>query len=456
MKIVVVGCGKIGTAIIGSLVAEGHDVTAVDINAEVISGITDQYDVMTVQGNGVDCDTLTEAGVADARLFISVTPADEVNILSCFLARRMGAHHTVARIEDPNCSDRELVFIKQQTNVSMFLKPAQLMAGELLNRLQLPSGVHADYFARRAFEMIEVRLRDDSKLNGINLTDMRKRYKGRYLVCAVARGEDVVIPDGTFELRGGDRMMLTAEPKEIDKLLKNLGYKAAASQSVMILGGSHTAYQLGNLLIELGAKVKIIEQDRNRCRELCEALPKAVIINGDGTQGELLREEGLLSTDAFVTLTGMDEENLLMAIFASKNQVPRTVCKIDRSDFTYLAEQLGVEEYVSPKRMISDVVIRYARAIENSVGSNVETLYRLLDGRVEAAEFNVRPGFKYDKVTLTELRPKMKPNILIGGILRDTEVIIPGGNDWIQVGDRVVVLAAGQQLYDLSDIVSEG
>ena len=181
-----------------------------------------------------------------------------------------------------------------------------------------------------------------------------------------------------------------------------------------------------------------------------------MIINGDGTQGELLREEGLLSTDAFVTLTGMDEENLLMSIFASKNKVPRTICKIDRSDFTDLAESLGVEEYVSPKRMISDVVIRYARAIENSVGSNVETLYRILDGRVEALEFNVRPGFKYDKMPLMELRPKMKPNILIGGILRDTEVIIPGGNDWIQVGDRVIVLAADQQLYDLSDIAAEG
>lgn len=455
MKVIVVGCGKIGTTLIGSLVAEGHDVTAIDIDAEVIGGITDLYDVMTVVGNGVDCDTLEEAGAPNARLLVAVTPKDEVNILCCFLAKRMGAHHTVARIEDPNCSDRELAFIKQHTGVSMFIKPSQLVAGELANMLQLPTGVRAEYFARRSFEMIEIRIKERSVLSGLSLLEMRKKIKGNYLILAVNRGGSVKIPDGNFVLKSGDEIMFGSTTEGIGNLLKELGYLADRARNVMILGGSRTAYYLADSLTKLGTKVKIIEQSRERCRELCELVPKAVMIHGDGSKGDLLEEEGIQRTDAFVTLTGIDEQNLLMSIYAQKNHVKRALCKLDRSEFVDLAEQMGMEEFVSPRRLLSDAIIRYARAIENSEGSKMEMLYRLMDDKVEASEFIVHPGFKYVNIPLIDLRKRMKDNILLGGILRNSKLIIPGGEDVILEGDRVIVVAANHQIHDLTDIVAE-
>lgn len=454
MKIVVIGCGKIGKTIIGALTAEGHDVTAVDLNEEVVRSVGDTYDVMTVCGSGVDYDTLMEAGASECRLLVAVTASDETNILSCFLARRMGAYHTVARIEGTDTTTHELAFIKQQMNISMFMNPSQLAASELLNMMKLPKGVHADYFARRSFEMIEMTLKEDSLLNGLSLTEMRKKYKGRYLICAVRRGEEVFVPNGSFVLKSGDEVIVNASPAEIDTLLMELGHISRDSRSVMILGGSHTACQLAKMLLELGCNVKIVEHNRERCRELCDALPKAVIINGDGAQGDLLNEEGLLDMDAFVSLTGIDEENILMAIYAGTQNVPKTYAKVDRSEFINLAMKLGLEgQVVEPKKLVSDLIVRYARAIENSVGNNVETLYKLMDGKAEALEFNVRQGFKEEGVPLSELNGKLKPNVLIGGIVRGTRSIIPGGSDSIQVGDRVIVLSAGQQMFDLSDIL---
>lgn len=456
MKIIVVGCGKLGTNIIGSLVEEGHDVTAVDIRQDVIESISNTYDVMTVVGSGIDCDTLEEAGAATARLIIAMTPKDEVNILCCFLARRMGTHHAVARAEDINYSDRELEFIRKQTNVSMFLRPSQVVAAEMVNRLKLPQGVRAEYFARRSFEMIEVKLKENSVLNGLTLTDMRKKYKGDYLVLAASRGDTAMVPDGNFMLRSGDRIVLGATPKGIDKLLRELGYLAKETRNVMILGGSRTAFFLADQLLEIGVSTKIIEQNRARCRELCELLPEAAIINGDGAKGELLNEEGLKNMDAFISLTGMDEENLLMSIFAAREKVGKTLCKLDRKEFLELADQMNVEGAVNPRQLVTDVVLRYVRALDNTKGSKMETLYHLMDNNVEALEFIVKPDFKFANVTLLELRKKMKNNTLIGGIIRGNKMIIPGGSDSIMEGDRVIVMAANQQIYDLMDIFTEG
>ncbi len=456
MKIIVAGCGKIGTAIIGALVQEGHDVTAVDIDPEVISSITDVYDVMTVVGSCVDYDTLKEAGAETARLFISMTPSDEVNILSCFLARRMGSHHTVVRIESPDRTDSELAFIKQQTNVSMFLNPSKLVASELENMLKIPTGIKAEYFARRSFEMVEVKLKDDSKLTGMTLLEMRKKHKGRYLIGTVLRDDQVFIPrSGDFVMKSGDQIAVTALPSEINKLIRSLGYLADKSRRVMILGGSRTASHLGRMLIDSGISVKIIEEDKERCRQLCESMPEAVIIHGDGAQGELLSEEGLGSADAFVTLTGMDEENLLMALYARSQNVPKALCKVDRLEFTELAGKMGIDDFVSPKLLISNMILRYTRALENSKGSNIETLYKLMDGKAEALEFNVRQGFPYTGIPLQELGKKMKKNILIGGIIRGNKSFTASAQDIIEIGDRVVVLAAGHQLHDLADIMEE-
>ena len=450
MNIVIMGCGKIGADILANMVMEGHDVTVIDQDATVLNDITNVYDVMTMCGNGTDYDTLMEAGVAEAELYMAMTLNDELNFMSCFLARKMGAKHTVARISNPEYRGRGLAFIKQQANISMFINPDQITAAEIFNTLKLPNGIRSEYFSKRNFEMIEMQVKEYSPLIGHKLYEIRNKIKAKFLVCVVRRGDQVFIPDGNFELKKGDMINLTASPSEVDKLLKACGYLEKGSRDVMILGGSGPAYYLGKMLAEVHSSVKIIERDRQRCRELCEAIPQAVVINGDGAKQEILLEEGLASADAFVSLTGIDEENILMSIFAASQNVPKAMTKVDRNEFKVMAEKLGLENIVNPKELISNNMVRYARALENSMGSNVETLYKLMDGAAEALEFNVKPSFKKVQIPLKYL--DLKPNILIGGIVRGRRTIIPGGDDVIQVGDRVVVIATDQRLYDLSDI----
>lgn len=451
MNIIIMGCGKIGGDILANLVTEGHDVTAMDENAEVLSDLTNVYDVMTVCGSGLDYDTLTEAGVKDAELYLAMTQNDEVNIMSCFLARKMGAKHTVARISNPEYKGRGLAFIKQQANISMFINPDQVTAAEIFNTLKLPNGIRSEYFSKRNFEMIEMQVKEYSPLIGHKLFEIRNKIKAKFLVCVVRRGNEVFIPDGNFELKKGDMINLTASPSEVDKLLKACGYLGKGTRDVMILGGSGPSYYLGKMLSEIRSSVKIIEKDRQRCRELCEAIPQAVVINGDGAKQEILMEEGLASADAFVSLTGIDEENILMSIFAASQNVPKALTKVDRNEFKIMAEKLGLENIVTPKELISNSMVRYARALENSMGSNVETLYKLMDGAAEALEFNVKQSFKKVQIPLKYL--DLKPNILIGGIVRGRRTIIPGGDDVIMVGDRVVIIATNQRLYDLADIL---
>ena len=451
MNIMIVGCGKIGTTILESLVEEGHNVTAVDNDPAVLAEVTNIHDVIGVCGNGADCSTLEEAGVDKAELFVAATGSDEVNMLSCFLAGRMGARHTIARIRKPEYNDRSLGFMKQQLGLSMAINPEQLAAHELYHILKLPSAAKVETFSRRNFEMIELRLKAGSPLLGVPLTELRSRYAAKFLICAVQRGGKVYIPDGQFVLEDGDRIGLIAPPAELLKLLKAMGEVQRQMRSVMILGGSRTAYYLARRLLNSGSEVKIIEIDRELCEELSESLPKAVIIHGDGAQQELLLEESLRSMDAFVALTGMDEENILLSFFASSQKVPKVISKVNRDELSALAERLGLECIVSPRKIIADVLVQYARALQNSLGSNIETLYSLMDDQAEAVEFRVREDPRIVNIPLKELR--MKPHILIAGIIRDRKPIIPTGDDCIMAGDNVVVLAAQHRLQYLTDIL---
>lgn len=451
MNIIVVGCGKIGTTIVASLSSEGHDVVAVDENDAVVAEISDIYDVMCVCGNGADYNTLSEAGVEKADMLISVTGSDELNCLSCFIAKRMGAEHTVARIRNPEYSDKNIGFMKQQLDISLVINPEMLAAQELFNILKLPSAVNIEMFSRRNFEMVELRLKPDSPLDGCKLMDIRKKYNANFLVCVVQRADEVYIPDGNFVLKSGDRIGLTAAPTEVQKLLKKLGILQKQARTVMILGGSRTAIYLTKLLLKSGNTVKVIDNNHEKCISLSEDLPGAVIIEGDGAEQELLFEEGIRSMDAFVALTGMDEENILISFFASSQNVPKVISKVNRGELAAMAEKLGLDCIVSPRKIIADVMLSYARALENSLGSKVETLYKLMDGKVEALEFNVQPDFKYINIPLKDM--KLKPNILISGILRRRKAIIPTGDDSFCPGDKVIVISAGRPLNDLSDIM---
>lgn len=451
MNIIIVGCGKIGKTILSNLVAEGHDVIVVDTNASVVEETTNIYDVMGVCGNGVDYETLEEAQVSKTELFVAVTGSDELNMLSCFLAKKMGAQQTIARIRNPEYNDSSLSFVRQQLGLSMSINPELMAAKELSNLLKLPAAVKVETFSGRNFEMIELRIKPDSSLHGVKLKELWEKYHTKVLVCAVQRGDQVYIPDGNFELQSGDRIGMTASAEEIEKLLRALGILQKRARNIMILGGSKIAYYLAKHLSETSNSVKIIEGKEERCLELCAAIPKAAVIHGDGTHQELLLEEGIRAQDAFVALTGEDEVNILISIFAASLNVPTVISKVNRDEMTAIAGKLGLDSVISPKKTVASTLVQYARALENSRGSNVETLYQLMDGKAEALEFRVRADAKVVGIPLKDLH--FKPNVLIAGIFRGEETIVPGGADQILPGDKVVVLATHQRLHDLSDIV---
>ena len=451
MKIIIAGCGKIGVTVLQSLINEGHDVVAIDQNPDVISEIATLYDAMYVVGNCADSDILEEARVADAELFVAVTGLDEMNMLSCFLARKMGARNTIARIRTPEYNDKSLGILKEQLEISMTLNPDSLAADELYNMLKLPDAINIDTFSRRSFELIELKLKSDSPLDGMTLMDIRKKFDAKFLVCTVQREDEVFIPKGNFVLKSGDRINITAQRDEVLKLFGMLNLTKKPAKSVMIVGASRIAFYLARHLISTGSTVKIIEQNKETCEKFAALLPQAIIINGDGAKQELLIEEGLLDTDAFVTLTGMDEENILLAFFAASHNVPKVVSKVNKAELVSIASTLGIDSIVSPIRIVSEIHSRYARALENSIGSSVETLYKLCDDKAEALEFIVTQDFPFRNIPLKELA--IKKNTLIGGIIRGRKNIIPNGDDVILSGDRVVIIAEGAKLTSLAGIM---
>ncbi len=453
MKIIVVGCGKIGSAIIESLVEENHDITAVDIDQKVINDTNNIYDVMGVCGNAVDYDTLNEAAVETAELLISVTNSDEVNMLVCYIAKKMGAKHTVARVRNPEYNDKKLGKVKQYLDLALTINPELLAAQEIFNMIKLPAAVNIETFSRRNFEMVEILLKEGSALDGVSLVSLRKKYTANFLISIVKRGDEVYIPDGNFILKSGDRICITANFTEIQKLLKMLGLSKKQAKNVMILGASKTSYYLAKMLLRSGNDVKIIEKDINYCEQFAELLPSAVIINGNGAEQEILLEEGINDVDVFCALTDVDEENIIVSCFANSKDVSRVITKVTRSELVPMAENLGIESVVSPKHAVSNVITSYARALRNSLGSNVETLYKLMDDKVEALEFNVQPDFKYQNILLKDM--KLKKDVLIAGIIRKRTAFIPTGDDKIIAGDKVVVIvkAAEEKMDDLSDIM---
>ena len=453
MKIIVVGCGKIGTHIVSMLTHEGHDVVAVDRDPNVIDGITNIYDVMGVCGSGTDCDVLSEACVDKAALFIAAAGSDELNMLSCFIAKKMGVAHTIARIRNPQYNDKNLNFMRENLGLAMPINPELLAAHEIFNILKLPAAVKLESFSRRHFEMMELKVKENSPLVGYRVAEIRNMYTAEFIICAVLRGGVTHIPDGNFVLQAGDKIAIAAAHLQIQKMLKEMGIIHKEAKNVMILGGSRMAIYLAKMLTSVGNNVKIIEKKESVCVELCESLPKAVIIHGDGASQELLLEEGLLQMDAFVSLTGMDEENILMSIFAMSNKVSKVISKVNSDELVPIAQSLGLDCLASPKNSISDVVIRYARALENSMGRNIETLYTFMDGSIEAIEFNVKADSKIVGIPISKLN--IKKGILIAGIIRNRKPKIPTGNDVFIPGDRVVVIAADMHLNDFQDIVGQ-
>lgn len=452
MKIIIVGGGKVGKTIIESMLKEKHEVILVDNDPAVVGNVTNLYDVMGICANGTEYEKLLEAGADKADLFIAVTGSDELNMLSCFAAKKIGARHTVARVRNSEYNTASWGFMKQQLEISMAVNPEKLAAEAIYDILKLPSATKVESFTARSFEMIEIIVKKGSAIDGMTLVDLRKKFSEKFLVCVVQRENDVFIPNGTFKVLSGDKIGVMVTNDDAHSILKKFGYPAKEAKNIMLIGASKTALYLADMLIKGRSSVKIIEKDPEVCDIVCERLSsKASVVCGDGMSREILLEEGVDGLDALVALTDRDEENILISFYALSKQVQKVIAKVNRNELSSISENLGLETTFSPKNIVADILVRYARAIGNSIGSKVETLYSLFGGNAEALEFNVEQNFEFAGVPIKKL--ETKPGILVAGITRGDEALIPGGDDCILSGDKVIVVAKGERLCNLSDIL---
>lgn len=451
MEIIIVGCGKVGTALSEVLSADKHSVKVIDKDENRINTIVNDYDVMGIVGNCLQTSVLDEADVDKTNIFIAVTDSDEVNILSCLIAKKMKARHCIARVRNPEFA-KQLVFMREELGISMMINPDYNAASEIAKVLRYPEAIKIESFAKGRVDLAEIRITPGSILENMALIQLSKRLKLDVLICAVQRGDDIFIPDGNFVLMAGDKIHMTASHSEMVKFFKSISaaYREKRVKKAVLIGGGRIAYHLANQLIEMGVKVKIIEIDENRCHELSQQLSKVDISCGDGTDHDILKEEHVYDADAVVTLTGIDEENILLSLLAKNNGVDKVVTKVNRMSLIQLSDTLALDSIISPKSITVNQILQYVRAKHNSCGNNVITLYRLVNDRIEALEFVIRDHKDYVGVPLKKL--SLRKGLLIASIVRGNELIIPKGDDCLKINDSVVVVTTKKGLNDLSGI----
>ena len=453
MKIIVLGAGKVGKTLIKHMSNEDHDIIVVDQNATKVEEVVNQYDVIGVVGNGGSYDILMEAGAEDANLIICVTASDELNILAGLVAKKMGTRHTIARVRNPDYSSQR-DFMRNQLGFSMIVNPELEAASEIRRVLSFPSAVKLDTFSRGKVELAEFFVEDHSRLNGVELNQLHKITKTNILVCAVSHNEDVIIPDGNYAIKPGDHLYITGTHRDLSRFCLDIGVITNRIKNVIIVGGGKIAYYLSKQLSTQGIKVKIIEKDKNRCQVLAEKLPYVTIIHGDGSDDELLNEEGIENTDAVLALTGLDEENIVLSLSAKSLYHKKTIAKVTRMNYTGLSDVLKVDSIVAPKKIVASQIIRYVRAKMNKDhDSAVKTLYKIVDGEVEAVEFKVTEHFKFLHKTINEMR--IKEHVLVAAIIRENEVIVPKGNTTMELNDYVVIVSRGEIMKSLNDMLRD-
>lgn len=451
MKIVIIGDGKVGYKLAKQLSVENYDVVMIDSNEKKLQFAIDRLDISCVAGDGADAEVLKQADVPHADLVIACTSADECNMLCCLIARRLGAKHTIARVRNP-IYYRQIGLLKEDLHLSMAVNPELIVADEINRLLLFPDANKIETFVKGRVELIEFAVPAGSRLAGLTLAEMYEKFQVKVLVCAVEHGDDVLIPDGYYTLREGDRLHIAASHREIERFFKLHGNHKTKIKKVLICGGGRVAYYLALQLGALGMQVKIIERNEARCEELCELLPKAVVIHGDATDHDLLIEEGVEEADAFIALTGMDEENIIVSLFAKKQGSGKVITKVNEDRRASMVADFGIECVVSAKAATADSILSYVRARRNSQGSaNVETMYQLVDDKIEALEFIVKTKTDYTGVPLKDL--KLKSNNLIACIARRRQIIIPNGNDCIEPGDSVIVVTMEKHIEDIADIL---
>ena len=450
MQIIIVGCGKVGRTLAVQLQEEDTDITLIDTNADTIREITDEVDAMGVVGNGASINTLMEAGIETADILIAVTVSDEMNLLCCLIAQKTGHCHTIARVRNPIYS-KEIGFLKERLGVTMIINPELAAAQEISGLLRFPSAIKIDTFARGKVELLKFKVMPEFNLDGKSIQEITEHFRTDILFCAIEGKNYTTIPGGTNTIRNGDMVSILATPQNAAAFFKKIGLKTNQVKNTIIVGGGTISYYLAKALLAMKIKVKIIEKDKNRCEFLSEELGDATIINGDGTDRSLLLEEGLGNSESFVTLT--NEENVFLSLFAKTISNAKLVAKVNRLAYDDIIDNLDIGSVIYPKYITADYILQYVRATQNSIGSNVETLYHILDGKAEALEFKICNSSPIVGKTLLELN--LKKNLLVGCLYRDGSVRIPRGHDTLEIGDRVVIVTTHRGLRDINDILEK-
>ncbi len=451
MKIIIAGVGRVGRQIAQRLTSEGHDVTLVDHDSDKLDAASNELDVICCFGSVTSLDTLNEAGAQHADILIASNESDEVNMICAIAARRLGTKYTVARVRNPvYLPQRE--FLREAVGLSVIINPEYECAREISRMLRFPNAVRVEIFANGSAEILECRVPEGSPLIGLSLRECSSRYGAKVLVAAVERGDEVHIPDGDFVLHTGDKLSLLGEESEIRRYLAAAGHSENRVKNVLIMGGGRTGVYLAELLEKDGISVSVLECSEARCNELCDLIPQASIICGDGTRDEVLLEEGIRGTDAFVALTGNDGDNIVTAMYAKRCGVPKVVVKVEHRHFSDMLDGDSGDTMISPEEIVSQQIVGFVRAISNSSGlSSIETIHKLADCQIEAVEFKVGTGARCIGIPLSELR--MPKGVLIIAITRGKNTFIPNGSTVIEGEDHVVVVAPAGTMKDINSIV---
>lgn len=449
MNIVIVGCGKVGTSIAHELNTEGHDIVLVDINGDAVSRLSDSIDAMGVEGNGATYDTLTEAGVQNADLVVAVTAKDEVNLYACLMAKSAGVKHTIARVRNPEYT-QDLFRVKDLLGLSMAINPEQTTAIEISQLFRFAGASEVDTLSRGMVELIKVTVPEKSIVANKRISQI-DILKNKVRICSVERGNEVYIPNGDFVIQSGDKISIVSKSETAAKFFRKINVVIGRSRDVIILGGGKISFYLAQRLIKSGTNVKIIEKNPIRCKELAELLPEAVIINGDCMDQDLLLSEGIDHADGVAALMDFDEENILISLYIKGVSKAKIITKVNNTSFDNIVEQLNLECVINPKNISGEYIASYIRAMQNSLGSNVETLYRLNEDRVEALEFNAKNSSKLVGIPISKLN--LKDNLQIICINRKGRIILPVGSDSIMTDDLVIVITKHKGLSDLDDIL---
>ena len=449
MKIIIVGCGKVGTAIAKELNNAEHDVVLVDINGTAVSRLSDSIDAIGVEGNGATYQTLIEAGAESADLVVAAAARDEVNLYTCLMAKAAGVKHTIARVRNPEYTS-DLFRVKNQLGLSMAINPEQTAAIEISQLFRFAGALEVDTFSRGAVELIKVTVPENSVVANKRISQI-DIFRGKVRICSVERGSEVYIPNGDFVIESGDKISIVSKSEIAAKFFKKINVLIGKNRDVILLGGGKISFYLAQRLIKSGTNVKIIEKNNERCNELSELLPEAVIINGDCMDQDLLLSEGIEHVDGVAALMDFDEENILISLYIRGVSKAKVITKVNNEPFYNIISNLNLDCVINPKNISGEYIASYIRAMQNSLGSNVETLYRLNEDRVEALEFNAKSSSKIVGIPISEL--KLKDNLQIICINRKGRVILPVGSDAIMTDDLVVVITKHKGLSDLDDIL---